>query len=62
MQQQAEQQGGKFAEVGHDSCTHLVVDEDNVTSLPFEPHDRLYVVLQEVYIAIVKCFNWHHLI
>lgn len=47
MQQQAEQQGGKFAEVGHDSCTHLVVDEDNVKSLSFEPHDRLYVVLQE---------------
>jgi len=48
MEEQARQQGGDCVEVGDVACTHLVVDEATVTSLPFEPQGKLYVVVQEV--------------
>jgi len=48
MQEQAIQQGGDVCEVGDSACTHLIVDEHTVKSLPFVPEGRLYIVVQEV--------------
>ncbi|XP_063772341.1 protein ECT2 isoform X2 [Pseudophryne corroboree] len=40
-------QGGQFLPVGDEKCTHLVVEENSVRELPFEPPKKLYVVKQE---------------
>ncbi|XP_073531013.1 protein ECT2 isoform X3 [Phyllobates terribilis] len=40
-------QGGQFLPVGDENCTHLVVEENSVKELPFEPPKKLYVVKQE---------------
>lgn len=48
MRQQAEQQGARTDEAGNPTCSHLIVDETNVKSLPFTPHEKLLVVIQEV--------------
>ncbi|XP_078493396.1 protein ECT2 isoform X4 [Ciona intestinalis] len=47
MQEQAREQGGLVAEVGDPICSHLVVDESSVVSLPFQPQGKLYMVVQE---------------
>nr|CAB3240785.1 protein ECT2 [Phallusia mammillata] len=47
MQEQAKQQGGEVTDVGDGSCTHLVVEENTVDSLPFEPMGKLYILVQE---------------
>lgn len=41
-------QGGEHLEVGAERCTHVVVEENTVKELPFEPLKKLYVVKQEV--------------
>lgn len=48
MHEQAKQQGGETTDVGDGSCTHLVVEENTVSSLPFEPTGKLYILVQEV--------------
>ncbi|XP_053567798.1 protein ECT2 [Bombina bombina] len=47
MEQMTEMQGGRFLQVGDQKCTHLVVEENSVKDLPFEPPKKLYVVKQE---------------
>lgn len=39
--------GGNCLPVGDERCTHLVVEENVVKELPFEPSKKLYVVKQE---------------
>lgn len=40
--------GGQHLPVGDERCTHLIVEENTVKDLPFEPSQNLYVVKQEV--------------
>lgn len=40
--------GGSHKEVGDKHCTHMVVEENSVTELPFTPTKKLFVVKQEV--------------
>ncbi|XP_038599204.1 protein ECT2 isoform X6 [Tachyglossus aculeatus] len=47
MEEMTEMQGGNFLPVGDERCTHLVVEENTVKELPFEPPKKLYVVKQE---------------
>ncbi|KAM4771643.1 protein ECT2 isoform 2-T2 [Rhinophrynus dorsalis] len=47
MEEMTEMQGGMFLPVGDEKCTHLVVEENSVKELPFEPPKKLYVVKQE---------------
>ncbi|XP_075122806.1 protein ECT2 [Leptodactylus fuscus] len=47
MEEMTVMQGGQFLPVGDENCTHLVVEENSVKELPFEPPKRLYVVKQE---------------
>ncbi|KAM8953619.1 protein ECT2 isoform 2-T2 [Pelodytes ibericus] len=47
MEEMTEMQGGLFLPVGDAKCTHLVVEENSVKELPFEPPKKLYVVKQE---------------
>ncbi|KAM8805169.1 protein ECT2 isoform 1-T1 [Eudromia elegans] len=47
MEEMTEMQGGHYLPVGDDRCTHLVVEENTVKDLPFEPLKSLYVVKQE---------------
>ncbi|NWX81741.1 ECT2 protein, partial [Nothoprocta ornata] len=48
MEEMTEMQGGgHHLPVGDDRCTHLVVEENTVKDLPFEPLKSLYVVKQE---------------
>uniref|UniRef100_A0A803J8R0 Epithelial cell-transforming 2 n=1 Tax=Xenopus tropicalis TaxID=8364 RepID=A0A803J8R0_XENTR len=47
MEEMTEMQGGTFLSVGDEKCTHLVVEENSVKELPFEPPKKLYVVKQE---------------
>ncbi|KAM4695432.1 protein ECT2 isoform 1-T2 [Discoglossus pictus] len=47
MEEMTEMQGGQFLPVGDEKCTHLVVEENSVKNLPFEPPKKLYVVKQE---------------
>ena len=49
MKEQAVEQGGACCDVGDTSCTHLVVEENSVKSLPFVPEGRIYIVVQEVH-------------
>lgn len=39
--------GGNYLPVGDERCTHLIVEENTVKELPFEPSKKLYVVKQE---------------
>ncbi|KAM4041459.1 protein ECT2 isoform 2-T2 [Anomaloglossus baeobatrachus] len=47
MEEMTIMQGGQFLPVGDENCTHLVVEENLVKELPFEPPKKLYVVKQE---------------
>ncbi|XP_054241694.1 protein ECT2 isoform X5 [Indicator indicator] len=47
MEEMTEMQGGHYLPVGDERCTHLVVEENTVKDLPFEPLKKLYVVKQE---------------
>ena len=58
MEEQAVQQGGKICVVGDSSCTHLIVDEHTVKSLPFEPQGRIYIVVPEVKIIQEACTSF----
>ncbi|XP_075412161.1 protein ECT2 isoform X3 [Tenrec ecaudatus] len=47
MEEMTEMQGGNHLPVGDERCTHLIVEENVVKELPFEPSEKLYVVKQE---------------
>ncbi|XP_045707956.1 protein ECT2 isoform X3 [Phyllostomus hastatus] len=47
MEEMTEMQGGSYLPVGDDRCTHLIIEENIVKELPFEPSKELYVVKQE---------------
>ncbi|XP_012871612.1 PREDICTED: protein ECT2 [Dipodomys ordii] len=47
MEEMTEMQGGNYLPVGDERCTHLIVEENTVKELPFEPSKKLYVVKQE---------------
>lgn len=47
MEEMTEMQGGNYLPVGDERCTHLIVEENIVKELPFEPSKKLYVVKQE---------------
>ncbi|XP_074047035.1 protein ECT2 [Macrotis lagotis] len=47
MEEMTEMQGGCYLPVGDERCTHLIVEENAVKELPFEPSKKLYVVKQE---------------
>ncbi|XP_025917715.1 protein ECT2 isoform X1 [Apteryx rowi] len=47
MEEMTEMQGGHYLPVGDERCTHLVVEENTVKDLPFEPLKKLYIVKQE---------------
>nr|XP_006134694.1 protein ECT2 isoform X4 [Pelodiscus sinensis] len=47
MEEMTKMQGGRYMPVSDDRCTHLVVEENTVKALPFEPPKKLYVVKQE---------------
>uniref|UniRef100_A0AAY5EC32 Epithelial cell transforming 2 n=1 Tax=Electrophorus electricus TaxID=8005 RepID=A0AAY5EC32_ELEEL len=47
MEERTLKHGGRFLEVGHEKCTHLVVEENSVKELPFDPSKKLHVVKQE---------------
>ncbi|KAM5334637.1 protein ECT2 isoform 7-T8 [Glossophaga mutica] len=47
MEEMTEMQGGSYLPVGDERCTHLIVEENIVKELPFEPSKKLYVVKQE---------------
>ncbi|XP_074184108.1 protein ECT2 isoform X2 [Rhinolophus sinicus] len=47
MEEMTEMQGGSYLPVGDERCTHLIVEENTVKELPFEPSKKLYVVKQE---------------
>ena len=40
--------GGTYAEPGAPTCTHLVVDEHSVKTIPFEVHSKLHIVKSDV--------------
>ncbi|XP_023688626.2 protein ECT2-like isoform X2 [Paramormyrops kingsleyae] len=47
MEERTLKHGGGHLEVGDERCTHVVVEENTVKELPFEPSKKLYVVKQE---------------
>ncbi|EDL34917.1 ect2 oncogene, isoform CRA_c [Mus musculus] len=47
MEEMTEMQGGSYLPVGDERCTHLIVEENTVKDLPFEPSKKLFVVKQE---------------
>ncbi|XP_043850964.1 protein ECT2 isoform X2 [Dromiciops gliroides] len=47
MEEMTEMQGGHYLPVGDEQCTHLIVEENAIKELPFEPSKKLYVVKQE---------------
>uniref|UniRef100_A0ABM5G3S4 Protein ECT2 isoform X2 n=1 Tax=Pogona vitticeps TaxID=103695 RepID=A0ABM5G3S4_9SAUR len=47
MEEMTEMQGGQYLPVGDEKCTHLIVEENTVKDIPFEPSENLYVVKQE---------------
>ncbi|XP_043329654.1 protein ECT2 isoform X4 [Cervus canadensis] len=47
MEEMTKMQGGNSVPVGDERCTHLIVEENIVKELPFEPSKKLYVVKQE---------------
>uniref|UniRef100_F7FT66 Protein ECT2 n=1 Tax=Monodelphis domestica TaxID=13616 RepID=F7FT66_MONDO len=47
MEEMTEMQGGHCLPVGDEQCTHLIVEENAIKELPFEPSKKLYVVKQE---------------
>ncbi|KAM8875337.1 protein ECT2 [Spinachia spinachia] len=46
MEERTLKHGGKYLEVGDERCTHMVVEENSVTELPFSSN-KVYVVKQE---------------
>ncbi|OBS57634.1 hypothetical protein A6R68_11237, partial [Neotoma lepida] len=42
-----EKSRGSYLPVGDERCTHLIVEENTVKELPFEPSKKLFVVKQE---------------
>ncbi|XP_039985191.1 protein ECT2 isoform X2 [Xiphias gladius] len=47
MEERTLKHGGSYLEVGDESCTHMVVEENSVKELPFSPSRKLFVVKQE---------------
>ncbi|KAM6223065.1 protein ECT2 isoform 2-T2 [Rhynchocyon petersi] len=47
MEEMTVMQGGNYLPVEDEKCTHLIVEENVVKELPFEPSEKLYVVKQE---------------
>ncbi|XP_054916445.1 protein ECT2 isoform X4 [Poeciliopsis prolifica] len=47
MEERTLKHGGRYAEVGDDQCTHMVVEENSVKDLPVSPSQKLFVVKQE---------------
>ncbi|XP_018551873.1 protein ECT2 isoform X2 [Lates calcarifer] len=47
MEERTLKHGGRYLEVGDESCTHIVVEENSVKELPFSPSKKLFVVKQE---------------
>ncbi|XP_067392621.1 protein ECT2 isoform X2 [Emydura macquarii macquarii] len=47
MEEMTKMQGGQYLPVSDERCTHLVVEENTVKDLPFQPSKKLYVVKQE---------------
>ncbi|XP_078521572.1 protein ECT2 [Lissotriton helveticus] len=47
MEEMAVSHGGQCLPVGNENCSHLVVEENTVKQLHFEPSKKLYVVKQE---------------
>ncbi|XP_071343439.1 protein ECT2 isoform X2 [Trachinotus anak] len=47
MEERTLKHGGSYREVGDESCTHMVVEENSVKELPFSPSKKLFVVKQE---------------
>ncbi|GLD65344.1 protein ECT2 isoform X3, partial [Lates japonicus] len=47
MEERTLKHGGRYLEVGDESCTHIVVEEHSVKELPFSPSKKLFVVKQE---------------
>ncbi|XP_022614964.1 protein ECT2 isoform X2 [Seriola dumerili] len=47
MEERTLKHGGGYREVGDESCTHMVVEENSVKELPFSPSKKLFVVKQE---------------
>ncbi|XP_035997519.1 protein ECT2 isoform X3 [Fundulus heteroclitus] len=47
MEERTLKHGGRFAAVGDDQCTHVVVEENSVKELPVFPSTKLFVVKQE---------------
>ena len=48
MEEQAKQQGGEVVSLNDENCTHLVVEENSIKSLPISRRHKLHVVMQEV--------------
>ncbi|XP_037326579.1 protein ECT2 isoform X4 [Pungitius pungitius] len=46
MEERTLKHGGKYLEVGDERCTHMVVEENSITELPFSSN-KVYVVKQE---------------
>ncbi|KAJ8797742.1 hypothetical protein J1605_017168 [Eschrichtius robustus] len=58
MEEMTEMQGGNYLPVGDERCTHLIVEENIVKELPFEPSKKLYVVKQEASNSRMRLWFW----
>ncbi|KAL7990993.1 hypothetical protein Chor_014423, partial [Crotalus horridus] len=47
MEEMTEMQGGQHLPAGDERCTHLIVEENTVKSIPFELSPSLFIVKQE---------------
>ncbi|XP_008406051.1 protein ECT2 isoform X4 [Poecilia reticulata] len=47
MEERTFKHGGRYAEVGDDQCTHMVVEDNSVKDLLVSPSQKLFVVKQE---------------
>ncbi|ELR60586.1 Protein ECT2 [Bos mutus] len=56
MEEMTKMQGGNCLPVGDERCTHLIVEENIVKELPFEPSKKLYVVKQEASNCKIRWF------
>ncbi|XP_071950219.1 protein ECT2-like [Antedon mediterranea] len=54
MQDISTEQGGSISEPSDQCCTHIVVDDINLSSLPFEVRPKLTVVKQEWFWSSIK--------
>jgi hypothetical protein len=50
--------GGSYLPVGDERCTHLIVEENTVKDLPFEPSKKLFVVKQEASNSRMKLLSF----